>query len=145
MTGTVVVATRKTRPRRPVELPDHIKVRERERKAAKVREGKVRKLLRSRKDVQVERQFVDGAGVQHQVASTGVVGGRYLYDDSKTWGLRALGLCVGEGDGPAHLEALADDYVKRCSEEERPLCRRLERDDIKRASRKETPEAGARR
>jgi hypothetical protein len=128
-----------------VQLPDHIKVREHEEKAVKAQEGKVRRLLNSRKDVQVERQFADAAGVKHQVKSIPVVGGRYLYDDSRSWGLRALGLCVGDGDGPAHIEALADDYVKRCSEEKRPLCRRLERDDIKRSSRKETPEAGARR
>lgn len=142
MTDTAVVATRRSHLSRPAELPDHLKVREREQKAARTREGKVRKLVRARKDVQVEREFVDAAGVQHQVASVGVVGGRYLYDDSRTWGLRALGLCVGDGDGPAHLEALADDYVRRCSDEERPLCRRLDRDDVKRPSKKATPEAG---
>jgi len=96
-------------------------------------ERSVRRLLNSRKGVRVERQFIDAAGGKHQVRSAPARGGRYLYDSSRRWGLRALGFC-DQGDGQTHLEALADDYVERCSGERRYVCRRLERIDITRSA-----------
>jgi hypothetical protein len=92
----------------------------------------VRRLLNTRKGVRVERQFIDGAGGKHQVRSAPVRGGRYLYDSSRRWGLRALGFC-GQIDGQRQVDALADDYVERCSREKRCVCRRLERIDITRS------------
>lgn len=92
-------------------------------------ERSLRLLLNSRKGVRLERQFIDAAGGKHQVRSAPVRGGRYLYDSSRKWGLRALGFC-DQKDGGRNLEALADDYVERCGEERRWVCRRLERADI---------------
>jgi hypothetical protein len=104
--------------------------------AIQAQDTKLRRSLRARKGIQVEQEFIDGAGEKHQIKSVPVAGGRFLYDDSRRWGLRALGFCSGgaRGDGPWHREALARDYAERCSEERRPLCRRLEADDVKRRS-----------
>lgn len=105
-------------------------------RAIQVRDTKLRRSLEARKGIQVEREFVDGAGEKHQIKSVPAAGGRFLYDDSRCWGLRALGLCSGgaRGDGPWHCEALARDYAERGSKERRPLCRLLEVDDVKRKS-----------
>jgi hypothetical protein len=92
----------------------------------------VRRLLNARKGVRVERQFIDEAGGKHQVRSAPVRGGRYLYDSSRSWGLRALGFCE-QIDGQRQVDALADDYVERCSRERRAVSRRLERIDIMRS------------
>jgi hypothetical protein len=92
-------------------------------------ERELRRMLNSLKEVRVERQFIDAAGGKHDVRSVPVRGGRYLYDSSRRWGLRALGFC-DQGDGVNHLEAIADDYVERCSVERHCVCRRLERIDI---------------
>lgn len=142
MTETAVAPTKHSRHRGTRRLPDPLEIREAEAKAIRARDRKLRQILGPRKGVQVERAFVDGAGGKHEVKSVPVPGGKFLYDDSRRWGLRALGLCAG-GDGPRHLEALARDYAERCSEEKRPLCRRLEADDIRKRKSSAKAEGGA--
>jgi hypothetical protein len=90
----------------------------------------LRRIL-TRKGARLEREFVDGAGGKHRIKSVPVPGGSYVYDDSRCWGLRALGECSG-ADEKGGVEALAREYADRCQLEKRALCRRLDADDLKR-------------
>jgi hypothetical protein len=100
----------------------------------------VREALRRRK-VRVELRFRDGAKRAHVIKSAAVPGGKMLFDESASWGLRALGLCGGEEED-GHLRALADDYAARCGDETKPVCRRLTKDDITRGREAERAESG---
>jgi len=99
--------------------------------SVKAEDAKLRRSLASRKEVRVERTFLDGMGDRHQVKSVPVPGGRHVYDHSPGWGFRDLGFCGG-GEDERSVSALANDYADRCSDEKRPLCRRLQLSDIKR-------------
>ncbi|HEY5052530.1 MAG TPA: hypothetical protein VII45_03890 [Solirubrobacterales bacterium] len=89
-----------------------------------------KRFLATRKGVHTEQRFLDAEGLLHEIRSCPVPGGRYLYDASEAWGLRALGNC--RDDLPAHLEALSNDYAERCAEEAAPVCRALRLSDVKR-------------
>jgi hypothetical protein len=92
----------------------------------------VGRALQARRGIKLEQRFRDATGVEHELRSCPVRGGRYLYDASEAWGLRALGLCGSEES--RHLEALCDDYARRCSGEQAPLCRPLALSDVVRRS-----------
>lgn len=92
------------------------------------RERSVRRALEDRSELRVEARFDDAAGRSHEIASCPVAGGRYLYDSSEAWGLRALGFC--RVDDSKHMKALVGDYAARCSEEVAPLCRSLWLSDV---------------
>lgn len=92
------------------------------------RERSVSRVLEGRSGLRVEARFDDGVGAGHEIASCPVAGGRYLYDSSESWGLRALGFC--RVDDIKHMKALVGDYAARCSEEVAPLCRPLWLSDV---------------
>jgi hypothetical protein len=103
---------------------------------AQERARSVRRALEKRRGVHVEQRFLDGARIEHEIRSCPVPGGRYLYDASETWGLRALGFCRDEL--AEHLVALSNDYAERCAEEVKPLCRALCLSDVVRRHGTET-------
>lgn len=98
----------------------------------------IRRVLEGRRGIHLEQRFCDRSGAEHEIRSCPVPGGRYLYDDSGTWGLRALGFC--RDDMPEQLAALADDYAERCGEEVEPLWRSLRVSDILRRNAAEEAE-----
>jgi hypothetical protein len=128
VTETAVAPRRRSGSRRS--LPDVLDVREREAEAIRRRDTKMRRLL-TRKGARAEREFLDGAGGKHRIKSVPVPGGSYVYDDSRSWGLRALGECSG-ADEKGGVKALAREYANRCQLEKRAVCRRLDVDDLKR-------------
>jgi hypothetical protein len=97
----------------------------------------VRLALARRGRVDLEQRFLDAAGVEHQIRSAPVPGGRYLYDASQSWGLRALGFCP-EGC-PEDLIALSEDYARCAARRSTPLSRELRLSDLLRRAGAETP------
>jgi len=90
------------------------------------------RLLNGRKGIHVEKRFRDAHGAEHEIRSCPVPGGRYLYDSSSPWGLRALGFC--RGDESEHMAALGDDYAGMCEAQQEPVCRPLLVSDLRRPS-----------
>lgn len=100
---------------------------------ANARARSAARLLSRRKGLHVEKRFRDAGGADHEIRSCPAPGGRYLYDSSSPWGLRALGFCRGEES--EHMAALSDDYAAMCEAQREPVCRLLVVSDLRRPSR----------